>query len=231
VRTIGLCLTTLAAALPAVAHDPITTKVTWTQEISRIVYKRCAGCHREGGSAPMSLLTYDEARPWAKAIRDEVLERRMPPWAPVKGVSEFQDDPSLSQPEIELVVSWVEGGAPQGDDIYLPALPKAPAAKPVAPLGRELAVAESRVLAEPLGVLGVRPRGVAERGSFEAAAILPDGSVERLIWIRDFRGEWNRAYWFRDPLPLPSGTRIAVYSSPGASAVLTVAGTGHLTAR
>ena len=69
----------------------------------------------------MSLLTYEEARPWAKAIRDEVLNRRMPPWDPVKGVGQFRDDPSLSQPEMDLLVSWVEGGAPEGNPIYLPA--------------------------------------------------------------------------------------------------------------
>ena len=72
----------LAAALlaaPAFAHDVIGTKLLWTQEISRIVYRHCASCHREGGTA-MSLMTYQDARPWAKAIRDEVLSRRMPPW-------------------------------------------------------------------------------------------------------------------------------------------------------
>src|SRR4051812_11822963 len=71
------------------AHEPITTKLTWTQEISRIFYKRCVSCHREGGASPMSLATYDEARPWAKAIKEEVLERRMPPWGAVRGIGEF----------------------------------------------------------------------------------------------------------------------------------------------
>ena len=68
----------------------------------------------------MPLTTYADARPWAKAIRDEVLNRRMPPWDAVKGVGEFRDDPSLSQPEMDLFVNWVEGGAPEGDEIYLP---------------------------------------------------------------------------------------------------------------
>src|SRR3954454_388330 len=90
-------------AVPLWGHDPITTKLTWTQEISRLVYKHCASCHREGGAA-MNLTTYAEARPWAKAIRDEVLTRRMPPWGPVKGVGHFAEDPSLSLPEIEMFV-------------------------------------------------------------------------------------------------------------------------------
>jgi len=68
------------------AHDPITTNLTWSKEISRLIYQHCASCHRPDGRA-MSLLTYEEARPWAKAIRDEVLNRRMPPWDPVKGVA------------------------------------------------------------------------------------------------------------------------------------------------
>ena len=71
----------------------------------------------------MSLMTYEEARPWAKSIRDEVLARRMPPWGAVKGVGEFRDDPSLSQIEIDMIVNWVEGGAPEGD-IYLPVAPQ-----------------------------------------------------------------------------------------------------------
>src|SRR4051812_25124782 len=69
----------LLACAPLCAHEPITTKLTWTREISRVIDKHCAGCHHQGGRA-MSLTTYADARPWAKAIRDEVLNRRMPPW-------------------------------------------------------------------------------------------------------------------------------------------------------
>jgi hypothetical protein len=115
----------------------------------------------------------------------------------------------------------------KGDDIYLPAAPPPETAKPAAQRGRELALARSRVLARPLRLLAIRPRGVPEHGAFEAAAIRPHGSVERLLWIRDFRANWNRVYWLRDPLPLPSGTPIAVYSLPAASAVLTAGGTGQ----
>ena len=69
-------------------------------------------------------MTYDEARPWAKAMREEVLERRMPPWGAVEGVGAFRENPSLTPLEIEILVSWVEGGAPEGDAVYLPATPE-----------------------------------------------------------------------------------------------------------
>ena len=83
VRMPYLCLTLLViAAGLASAHDLITTKLTWSAEISRIVLKRCAGCHKEGGTAPMPLTAYEGVRPWAKAIRDEVLSRRIRRGAP-----------------------------------------------------------------------------------------------------------------------------------------------------
>ena len=146
-----LVLLTLTAFLILRAHDPISTKLTWTQEVSRIVYKRCAGCHREGGNAPMSLLTYAEARPWAKAIKEEVLNRRMPPWGAVKGFGDFRDDPSLTQDEITRIAEWVEGGAPEGEAIYLPFPPK-PSVPPAMPRGTVV-----RGLKGPARLLGIRP--------------------------------------------------------------------------
>lgn len=71
----------------------------------------------------MSLATYEEARPWAKAIKEEILEKRMPPWHAVKGYGEFRNAPALTQREIDLIVNWVEGGAPKGEDKDLPAGP------------------------------------------------------------------------------------------------------------
>lgn len=71
----------------------------------------------------MSLATYDEARPWAKAIKEELLEKRMPPWHAVKGYGDFRNAPSLTQRDVDLIVNWVEGGAPKGDEKDLPAAP------------------------------------------------------------------------------------------------------------
>src|SRR5437773_2744512 len=93
---------TIAWTVMTTAHDVITTPITFSREISRLVYSRCGSCHHEGGSA-FSLMTYAEARPWAKAIKEEVLERRMPPWGAVKGFGEFRDDQGLTQEQIELL--------------------------------------------------------------------------------------------------------------------------------
>jgi hypothetical protein len=196
--------------LPAAfAHDPITTNLTWSKEISRIVYQRCAGCHRPGGRA-MSLLTYEEARPWAKAIRDEVLNRRMPPWDAVKGVGEFRDDPSLTQPEMDLLVGWIEGGAPAGDSVYLPPVPRTEGSVPVpAPRREGIALRDALTLAAPMTLAAITPSGPVE-----VVAVLPDLSIRRLLWIQTFRPEWNRTYVLRTALRLPKGTKLKVYGAP-----------------
>jgi hypothetical protein len=116
VRSLSVPLAILAvAAFRTSAHDPITTKVTWSREIAPIVTKSCVGCHRQGGPAPMSLASYDDARPWAKAMRAEVVSRRMPRWSPVRGFGHFSNDRSLSAFEVSLIKSWADGGAPEGD--------------------------------------------------------------------------------------------------------------------
>ena len=187
------------------AHEPITTKLTWTREISRIFYKRCVICHREGGTAPMSLVTYDEARPWAKAIRDEVLERRMPPWGAVKGFGEFREDPSLSEPEIALIANWVEGGAPKGEDIYLPSPPLFPAGHSAPIVTERTELKGVAPLSEDVAAVGIEPTGPAR-----ITARRPDGSIEPLIWIREYRQAQPKVYYFREPVALPKGTRIRV---------------------
>lgn len=113
------CLLPLAFAS---AHEPITTRVRFNKELVRILQRNCLSCHHPGGIA-MSLVTYDEARPWAKAIKEEVLEKRMPPWRAVKGYGDFRNAPSLTQRDVDLIVNWVEGGAPKGDEKDLPAGP------------------------------------------------------------------------------------------------------------
>lgn len=198
------------------AHDIITTKITWSKEISRLVYKRCATCHREGGSA-FSLMTYEQARPWAKAIKEEVLERRMPPWEAVKGFGEFRDDRGLSQEELETISNWVEGGAPEGDPKYLPAPPKlASWQDPAAPKGSsEVVVANGAKLAASSKVVAIRAKNLKTGSSVQIVAVRPDSSVEPLLWIYRYQPLFHRTYYYVAPIALPAGTIIEM--SPAGS--------------
>jgi hypothetical protein len=107
---IGLLLT---EAIPVYSHTPITTNITFQKEISRIFQRRCMSCHSEGSLA-MPLTTYAESRPWAVAIKEEILERRMPPWSAVNGYGHFANDASLTSREVAVIAAWVTGGAPSG---------------------------------------------------------------------------------------------------------------------
>ena len=212
-RAINVLAISLFLTTPGHAHDVITTKLMWSQEISRIVYRHCVTCHREGGSAPMSLVTYDEARPWAKAIRDEVALRRMPPWGAVKGFGQFRHDRSLSDSEIEMLVLWVEGGAPRGDDMYMPPVPALPPVAKAAPQpARGITVQGETTLAQGVTATGIAPGELPAGGEMQIVARLPDGSVENLLWLRNSRAEWKQTFYFAQPMVLPKGTLIAVYS-------------------
>jgi hypothetical protein len=112
-------------ALPAAAFagEGAGTAATFTKDVAPIFYKSCVECHRPTMFAPMSLMSYDDARPWAKSIKQRVVARAMPPWGadPAHGV--FRNDPSLSEKEIATIASWVDAGAPKGDDKDLPVAP------------------------------------------------------------------------------------------------------------
>jgi len=114
-RTVLLILTAVAALPAAPAQE-----ITFHKQIEPILQARCQGCHRPGEAAPMSLLSYQEARPWAKAIREAVLVRKMPPWFadPAHGV--FANDRRMPQEEIDRIVAWVDGGAKEGDPKVAP---------------------------------------------------------------------------------------------------------------
>jgi mono/diheme cytochrome c family protein len=94
------------------AHDRISTKVTWTREIGPLLERRCTSCHTNGGFA-FSLTTYDEARPWAVAIKEVTLAGEMPPWGAAPGIGHFANDRRLTRHELELIAAWVDGGAPR----------------------------------------------------------------------------------------------------------------------
>ncbi len=208
----------------ASAHDVITTKITWSREISRLVFQRCVSCHRDGGMA-FALTTYEQARPWAKAIKEEVDERRMPPWGAVKGFGEFKDDRGLTQEQIELIDNWVEGGAPEGDPALLPKLPDAAPAPAAAKTAAEIIVDGKLRLAAPLTVEGIRPESVPEGTSLKAIAERPDGSIEPLLWLYNYKPQFAHAYFYAKPLRFPAGTTVEIApASAGTVALLTSPG-------
>src|SRR5262249_21816728 len=97
--------------------------VTFNKDIAPIFYSNCVACHRPGDIAPMSLLSYKDARPWARSIREMVATRQMPPWHADPHYGSFSNDKRLSQREIDTVVAWVDQGAREGDPQDLPPVP------------------------------------------------------------------------------------------------------------
>ncbi len=341
-------------------HVPITTKIVFNREIAQIFQRKCFQCHTDG-NVSVPLTTYKEARPWAVAIKEEILEKRMPPWGAASGYGHFSNDMSLTGREISLILSWADGGAPSGvlladedkqpvfvpslnswelgapdvviavaqnqkiaaDSAYrverlevatglkqpqwLRALQLNPADRRVVhyaavydarsgrwlgtwtpssqvstmpaglgvqlPAGAKLTVEigyrghmEEASGAGELGLyyldkppaqtstaieiapapVNVAPGKKAERlraettikaastiaamwprlgpgaKSFEVSAIRPDGSVEPMLWVNNYRAEWPAPYILKEPLTLPAGTRLlmtAYYDNTTAAAL------------
>jgi len=111
-------------ALGVSASGPTAARVTFTRDVAPILYNRCVECHRAGEVAPMALITYNETRPWAKSIKQKVVDRSMPPWLASPENTHFKNNRRLSQKEIDTITAWVDAGAPKGSDEDLPAPPK-----------------------------------------------------------------------------------------------------------
>jgi hypothetical protein len=130
----SICLSAAALALTAAisaaggepgqyAPRPTAGVPTFTKDVAPILYKNCTSCHRPGEIAPMSLLTYEDARPYAKAIRDEVSEGHMPPWHADAPHGTFLNERRLTDTEKETLLKWATNGAPKGDPKDLPSPP------------------------------------------------------------------------------------------------------------
>jgi mono/diheme cytochrome c family protein len=114
-------------AQPASSADAVrkgAATVTFNKDVAPIFFKNCAECHRPGEAAPMSLLSFQNARPWAKSIREKVISREMPPWHADPRHGEFKNDRRLTRTEIDTITAWVDGGAIEGDARDLPPVPK-----------------------------------------------------------------------------------------------------------
>jgi hypothetical protein len=113
--------TTVAAQAPSAGS---TGAVTFTKDVAPILQRSCVTCHRPGQNAPMSLMTYEDVRPWARSVKTRTTAREMPPWHIDRtiGIQKFKDDPSLSDQEIATIAKWVDAGAPRGNPADMPPL-------------------------------------------------------------------------------------------------------------
>jgi hypothetical protein len=213
-----------AAAIAAVvlaltvahAHDRITTRVTWNGDIARIVAARCLSCHVADGRGPMSLATYEDARPWARAIKEEVLTRRMPRWQAVRGYGDFSNDPSLSSFEIALIAAWVDGGAPRGADSAAPPPPPAdsrsrPPQTITLPCGEQPLPPGTLVSVEP----------TTGRDASVGIAIREPGGDRRIVaWIRGYDPDFPTTYMLRTPMQLAAGSRLVTEPRDGCTVTI-----------
>ena len=158
----------------------------------------------------MPLTTYEQARPWARAIKEEVVTRRMPKWHAARGYGAFSNDPSLSPFEIALIAAWADGGAPRGNDA---AKPDVEASQQTTP-GR---VHKEREVPVPClnqrlpegSLVAVQP-ALAPGRSIGLAVQLPDRTTEVVAWIREVDPAFPEVYRLRTALRLPRGSRLVV---------------------
>jgi hypothetical protein len=212
---------------PVYPHKPITTNILFKNEIAQIFQRKCFQCHSENNLA-MSLITYTEARPWARAIREEILDRQMPPWQAASGYGHFANDLSLNSREKEIILSWTDGGAPSGvlraeesiPPVYVPAAPSWDHGQPdlVLPIGAGHAVPSGASFAIERFVVDTRltaPRRVR-------AIALKQGDrrvVRHAAFYDDATGRWLGGWTPWQPLSqfaggvsivLPAKSRLAV---------------------
>lgn len=205
-----LVLVMILAGSSLTAHDIITTKLTYTRDISRLFERKCVACHGAGASIPLT--TYEEVRPWAVGIKEQVLSRAMPPWGAVKGFGNLAHDGALTQEEMMIIAAWVIGGAPAGDPSLLPKASNAanPAAKP---LKNVITINTRGELQASITLWGIRPEGGQPVASARIIAKLPDGRIEPIVWLYQFDPKSHGGFELREGLALPARTTIEA-SSP-----------------
>jgi mono/diheme cytochrome c family protein len=221
------CFIVAVLAASVRSDEPISSSVTFNREIYRIFESRCLACHATDGVA-MPLGTYREARPWARAIREELIEGRMPPWTAAAGYVPFANDIGLTSRELATILTWTDGRTPRGDDRDLPARAgghrhSAPAdaderlelPPQAVPAGEEYVV--RRVTIDPGGASGKSIRQIdmvpgdtrVLRGAF--VFVVPSDGRTPAAWV----SAWTP--WLRTTPPpddagfrLPAGARLLV---------------------
>ncbi|MDQ6706005.1 MAG: hypothetical protein M3Z85_08565 [Acidobacteriota bacterium] len=163
------CFSALFAAPVDPKGSPKTAPPAFASDVAPVFFKHCVRCHRPNSVAPMSLLDYKSARPWAASIKEAVLSRNMPPWLADPRYGKFSNDARLSAQELETVKSWVDAGAREGDPRDLPPAP---------------AFSEGWSLGKPDGVVDIGKDYVVERGIDSYQHFVVPTNLKEGIWIR-----------------------------------------------
>ena len=219
--------------------------ITFTKDVARILQKNCQGCHRPGEAGPFSLLTYEQARPWAKAMKEAVLLKKMPPWFADPHYGRFSNDRSMAQKDVDTLVAWADAGAPQGDPKDMPppltfvegwSIPKPDV---VFEFPQAFQIPASGVLEYQKVII---PTGFTEDKWVQFAEARPDDRARvhhMILYIREpgshwLRGEKPGVFFVApkpkdddvDPSPLPSDFLVGY--APGQPAVLLEPGQAKL---
>jgi hypothetical protein len=166
-------------AVPAVAGAQTAPAApTFTKDVAPIFKAKCESCHRVDSVAPMSLVTYEEVRPWARSIRDRVASRNMPPWHvdPSVGIQHYKDDRSLTQAQIDTIVKWVSSGAPKGDMKDMP---------PAVDWGDETGWNYAKLFGGPPDLVLSSPKYTQKQGAMDAwYKPMVDVPITEPRWVR-----------------------------------------------
>lgn len=221
-------LATFVFANVAVFAASAPSPVTFHKDVESILQNKCQECHRPGEIAPFSLLTYQQARPWAKAIRSDVIAKTMPPWFADPGFGHFSNDRSLTRQEIETISAWVDTGAKEGD------LKDAPKPKDFVE-GWNIPTPDAVVsMKEPFQIPAtgevqyqyiVMPSGFTEDKWIQAVEARPsDRSVVHhiVVFIRDPKSKWLRAAEPGIPFTPPGGGKDFNNTAGGGSDILMI---------
>ncbi|HJN44070.1 MAG TPA: cytochrome c [Vicinamibacterales bacterium] len=121
----GVCAALLVLGVVGIADaEAAAGAPTFAKDVAPILYENCVACHRPNHLAPMSLITYSDARPWARAVKAKVLSKEMPPWGADSSIRAYNNDASLTQAEIDTIAAWVDGGSLEGNAADLPEAPQ-----------------------------------------------------------------------------------------------------------
>ena len=161
-------------------HTPIASRWNYNEHLFPIFRDNCGSCHREGGIAPMSLVTYRTAYPWAQSIREEVLGLRMPPWKAEDGFGDFRNGHALPAREMDMILEWSSGGYPQGPRSLRPVPPSQPETWPLGAPAVELRMPEPFTLdagTTELVRYFVLPTEIAEDRFMIGADVMPGAAA------------------------------------------------------